>query len=88
MRKAYADSIDIQIHYRYVGQGAPVVLCCHPALRSSKALGSLRNTLAYDFQVFIPDLPDYDKSDSLILQVQAIDDYVKYKNHSLYFLTL
>lgn len=77
MKKAYGDSKEIQIHYRYAGKGAPIVLL-HPSPRSSKTLEPLGDSLATDFQIIAPDLPNYGESDTLPFQVQTLYDYVPY----------
>ncbi|MCU0393133.1 MAG: alpha/beta hydrolase [Thermoflexibacter sp.] len=77
MKKAYCNALGIQIHYRYGGQGKPLVLF-HPSPRSSKALEPFGEMLMEDFFVIIPDIPNYGNSDALPIEIQTLYDYIPY----------
>jgi pimeloyl-ACP methyl ester carboxylesterase len=61
LRKAYADGRFGQVHYVYVGTGAPLVLM-GPAPRSWTAFERLFPLLEVDFQLIAPDVPGFGQS--------------------------
>jgi pimeloyl-ACP methyl ester carboxylesterase len=78
MKRFYIDvQDDLQMHYRKVGKGQPLVLL-HPSPRSSKMLEPFGNVLATHYEIILPDLFGYGQSDSLPVEISSIYAYLPY----------
>jgi pimeloyl-ACP methyl ester carboxylesterase len=65
-----------EIHYRYAGRGAPVVLL-HPSPLSSAAMWPIAEKLCTSHAVYAFDTPGYGFSDSLAAANPSLDDYAQ-----------
>jgi pimeloyl-ACP methyl ester carboxylesterase len=78
MKKAYVTvEKNIQLHYRTIGKGQPIVLF-HPSPRSSKMMETLGIMLSKKYRVIMPDLFGYGNSDALPIPISSLYDYVPY----------
>jgi pimeloyl-ACP methyl ester carboxylesterase len=76
IRRGFADVPYGQVHYRYAGEGATLVLL-HASPGSSKQLEPLIGRLARDFSVLAPDTPGNGDSSALPVAAPSIADYAQ-----------
>jgi pimeloyl-ACP methyl ester carboxylesterase len=75
MRKAFLNAAGLQVHYRYGGAGAPVVML-HPSPLSSAAVLPVAREIAKSHRVYALDTPGYGLSDRLPRRPQSLDEYL------------
>jgi len=75
LKRAFLTVAGRQLHYRWGGNGAPIVML-HPSPLSSAALLPLAAELAKGFRVYALDTPGYGQSESLPFPPQSLDDYL------------
>ena len=76
VRRGFVDVSFGQIHYRYAGEGPPLVLL-HASPGSSRQMEALVASLAGDFRVLAPDTPGNGDSSPLPLKEPEIADYTR-----------
>jgi pimeloyl-ACP methyl ester carboxylesterase len=77
MEQKFIIANGINIHYRQMGSGEPIMLL-HASPRSGKMLENFGKMLSESFQVIIPDLPGYGFSEAIPQKVNNLYEVIPY----------